>query len=114
MHLRAVDAAERGHHRAHAAGDGGGVRRQVDRPQGGVAHLSIAAVDGGTPGVVARLPHGAAVPDEVLGRREHAVRGGAERRALQASDLRRKERRQGRILAEALVRAAPALIPGDR
>jgi len=102
----------------HAADEVPGDRGHVGRQREAVERRAIDLVDALVDRVVARRPHvgpgavrGEAVAREVLGRGEDAV-GVLEvpRAALEAVDGRLHLRDEARILAEGLVRAAPAVV----
>src|SRR4029079_10208560 len=91
------------------------VALQVDPAQFGFGQLRVALIVRVVPAALlrvrtARLVAGAAVSEIVLGAGEHAARGG-EGGALQPADRGLTELGdEGRVLAEALVGASPAIV----
>jgi hypothetical protein len=90
VHLQAVPARERDHHRTDTAVDRLTERRQMDRPQLCLTDLRVALID---------PTGGAAIAHVVLGRRHHRP-GRAQRRPLQPRDDRRHRRHHLRRLTE--------------
>ena len=108
VHLFAVDARKRGHHRLRARRDCRTVSRRVNPDQRIEIAARIAAID----------PAGPAIAEEMLERRENMVlveKFGRSRLALQPFDQRRPQPRHHRgLFGQAFIAAAPARIARHR
>src|SRR3974390_1623442 len=104
VHLLTVPAAVRGHDGTSARLDSREISGQVYPPQGDKIALGFSLI---------HAVRGAAVTHKVFGAGEHR-RGLSESRALETADrCGAHDLGQLRILAEALVSAAPPLVAGD-